>query len=459
MARLGLTGAILFASSLASAATPTVAVLPFKDLSGSRGAVGEAIRETVTCDLRDVPGLRVVERALLDRMLAEHAWSAQRADLDAGSTVKLGKLVGASLLVAGAYQREAGAVRLTARFISVETGEIVGTAKVDGPAGELLQLEDRVTVELLKSAGLKHETQRFAKRPRPKVSFKTFELYGDAVVEPDDQKKQSLLKLALDEDPSFVYAARDLDALEKRMKEYARSSTAQLAERERLLLDRALNKRVPAAERARLGRELLDSLAAARHYHAQATIAERLRAVTDVDFAEPALFALFDAQQHLRQYDLALQSGEKYLRTFPTGSQYREVDRRMHEIADARRKREARRAEYQADLDEKRASLAALPASAEHAREWDYAPCIAARWNNQINELMLDACSAFAGKYARDPSADAQDKVLAARFFVILALAEKGDFARARPLAERLLADTHNWDEELRKAMDGWPAD
>ena len=41
------------------------------------------------------------------------------------------------------------------------------------------------------------------------------------MVETDDTKQQEILKLAFNEDPQFVYASRDLDELEKRMKQYA----------------------------------------------------------------------------------------------------------------------------------------------------------------------------------------------------------------------------------------------
>jgi TolB-like protein len=52
---------VALVTSLAhAAAPPTVAVLPFVDLSGHGRSVGEAIRETVTTDLRAVAGLRVV---------------------------------------------------------------------------------------------------------------------------------------------------------------------------------------------------------------------------------------------------------------------------------------------------------------------------------------------------------------------------------------------------------------
>jgi hypothetical protein len=72
---------------------------------------------------------------------------------------------------------------------------------------------------------------------------------------------------------------------------------------------------------------------------------------------------------------------------------------------------------------------------------------------------MLDNCSAFVAAYAKDPRPDVRQNVTAARFFVVLALAERGDFARARPLAEALLADSDAWDEDLRKLMATWPTD
>jgi hypothetical protein len=141
------------------------------------------------------------------------------------------------MIVAGAYQRASSQVRVTARFVDVATGEIKGSAKVDGSTSDFLTLQDKITAELVKSAGMEPgKVQQFAKRVRPKVkSFKAIELYGDAVTETDDKKKLEFLKLSLNEDPSFTYASRDMDALEKRMKQYAaiseqaqRSASAEL---------------------------------------------------------------------------------------------------------------------------------------------------------------------------------------------------------------------------------------
>src|SRR6185312_2089039 len=191
-------GLVLFATT-ASAAVPTVAVLPFRDLSGAKASVGEAIRETVTSDL---------------------------------------KMLGATLIAVGAYQQSASDVRLTARFVQVETGEVVGTAKVDGHAAEFLKLQDKVTAELLRSAGMQSHIKKIVERQRaPLKSMRTLELYGDAVVAENDEKKAELLKLAVAEDASFTYAAADLAALEKRMKKYEAVSQAKQGERARQLMN------------------------------------------------------------------------------------------------------------------------------------------------------------------------------------------------------------------------------
>src|SRR4029079_14505487 len=156
----------------------TVAVMPFKDLSGGKGNAGEAIRETVTSDLKDA-GLKVVERGNIDKIIAEQNLQAKKNDLGMAESIRVGTLLRATQIVAGAYQKASSQVRVTARFVDVATGEINGSAKVDGSTSDFLSLQDKITAELCKSAGRGHqEVQHFAKRVRPKVkSFKAIELY------------------------------------------------------------------------------------------------------------------------------------------------------------------------------------------------------------------------------------------------------------------------------------------
>ena len=253
-------------SPLSRGAGPVVAVMPFRDLSGGKSSVGEAIRETVTTDLKDVAGLTVVERGAIDKILDEQHLQSSRAELDPLSTVRVGKLLGATLIVTGAYQRAGSSLRLTARFVRVETGEVIGTAKCDGAAGEFLALQDRVTVELLRSAGMQKHVERFARRERPRLkSLRTMELYGDAMAEPDEGKRAGMLKLALNEDPTFEYAVRDLDALEKRLAVLERVQRA--AEGQKLdELRRQIAQENDAAKRSALQMQFFGQLVSARRW-------------------------------------------------------------------------------------------------------------------------------------------------------------------------------------------------
>jgi TolB-like protein len=443
----------------AQAAGPVVAVMPFRDLvgpAGGRAPVGEALRETITVDLAELPGLKVVERATVDKIIAEQELETRKRELSDVLSVRVGTLLGATLLVTGAYQRSGARVRLTARAIDVASGEIRGSAKVDGDGDELLGLQDRLAAALFQSAGLPAPAQKklMARRTRAKVPYHAFELYGDAVVAKDDVERRRLLQQAVATAPQLIYATRDLEALQQRMGRYAAVADARLDERERQLVARADDLRRSPAERAEAAREALAALAAARRYTTLAETAVRWQRLDGV--GEPGAWSLFRALDGLRKSDAALGAGERYLAALPTGEHYREIETRMHEIVEVRRKRDARRAEYESDLADKRKKP---PGTPEERLEWDWAPCICARWNAQINELMLSACANFITQYRDDRRPDARDHVIAARFFVILALTERGEFKRARPLAAQLLADSDEWDEELRKLMATWPTD
>jgi TolB-like protein len=336
---------ILFVLALtapAQAASPTVAVLAFRDLSGSPGNVGEAIRETVTADLKALGGVRVVERGELDRVLNEQHLT-QTGEVDPATAARLGKLLGATLIATGAYQRAEPTVRLTARFVSVETGEIVGTAKVDGRATELLRLQDKVTAELLRSAGLlsraKQVNERSAKRPMIK-SWKTLELYGDSVVADNDDKKAELLKLAIAEDASFSYAAQDLADLEKRMKTYEARSQVSQDQRSRELLAQ-LQAEKDQSKIPFLATQVFSQLLTARRYRTLAKVAHDIATgpagattmpMTNMRTDELALYFGFTAHNMLKDHDAALRDGEEFMRRFPASIYFSSIKMQMDGI-------------------------------------------------------------------------------------------------------------------------------
>ena len=317
---------LLLLATTASAAAPTVAVLPFRDLSGGKASVGEAIRETVTSDLKTLGGVRVVERAQLDRVLGEQ--HLQATDVDPATAARVGKLLGATLIAVGAYQQSASDVRLTARFVQVETGEIVGTAKVDGRASDFLRVQDKVTAELLRSAGMAQHIKKITERARaPIKSMHTLELYGDAVVAENDAKKKELLELAVAEDSSFTYASADLAALEKRMKQYEALSLKKQDEKTRKLLD-DFAKETDPAKQASMAYSVLNALQQARRYRTLIGVGRSLASGPAAAASMPggarvdevALYYVIIGENMLKQHDAVLHDGEDYLRRFPTSS-------------------------------------------------------------------------------------------------------------------------------------------
>jgi TolB-like protein len=307
-------------------AATTIAVMPFKDLSGGKGQVGEAIRETVTSDLKDA-GLKVVERGNIDKVISEQNLQAKKNDLGMAESIRVGTLLGATMIVAGAYQRASSQVRLTARFVDVATGEIKGSAKVDGATADLLSLQDKISVELCKSAGLGHDkTQLFAKRTRPKMkSYHAVELYGDAVTQTDDAKKVELLKLSLHEDPQFSYASRDLDELEKRMKGYAAASETAQRQATVELQQKLKSEKDPNMIAAYYG-QLFGQLLSARRYHRMIAVSRAIIANPPpsnsswYSLVEQAQYYIVYCYGQLKDDDGLLSEGEKFLKKYP-GSQ------------------------------------------------------------------------------------------------------------------------------------------
>lgn len=316
----------------ARAANVTIAVMPFRDLAGSRDPVGEAIRESVTSDLRNVPGVRVVERAEISRVINEQKLQGTEIDQDPLATMRLGKLIGADLMTVGAYQKFGRRIRLTARFVKVETGEVVGATKVDGDQAEFLALQDRITVELLKSARLQPQAvERFARRARPKLrSLRPVELFGRAAVEQDAPMKRALLKEAVKAEPQFTYASDELSQLEKRLREYEeKAKAARKAELE--AAKKAWAEAPTPAEKWSRVHMYLAALNQQRRFNESIRVMrESLRELEKLGSAAEqdeslVRFSLLHLLRQIGRYDEAMKEGELFLQKHPKSLLFAQV--------------------------------------------------------------------------------------------------------------------------------------
>ncbi|HEX4620362.1 MAG TPA: hypothetical protein VH208_02245, partial [Myxococcaceae bacterium] len=361
----------------------------------------------------------------------------------------------AKTVVLGSFQRAGEALRINARFVSVETGVIIDAAKVTGTVAGVFGLQDQVVDKLIGRPGAERP-----KRKQDKKTVRAYELYSRSLSVASDVDRVGYLKSSLEADPEFVYARDELTALEARMRGYSATATARTSAEEGAVWPRVEDARAPADARLKDAAALVDGMIAARRFNTAAESAARLAAVQGVDLRELAAFAAFDGEMGRHRYDAALAAGERYLQSFPTGPRYREVEKRMGEVVAARKKRESRAQEYATDLAGLRERYGAGKGlNPEQQRAWDYAPCIASRWNSLVGQVMLKSCSDFLAQHAHDTGDEAREKAANARFFVILSLSETGELPKAQALADELQRETHSWDDELHSLRADWPTD
>lgn len=123
----------------APVAVPTAAVLSFeaRDRAAAGAELGKSVSELLTVNLQETNCVDMVERAELDKALDELQLSASGL-VDKDSQNKLGKLVGAKILITGSIFKSGDKNYVVAKIIGTETSRVMG-ASVSG-ANEPLEM-------------------------------------------------------------------------------------------------------------------------------------------------------------------------------------------------------------------------------------------------------------------------------------------------------------------------------
>ena len=118
-------------------ARPTLAVLPFVNSAiGAANAelapLSKGIADLLITDLGQNPGIRVVERENLQRLLDEQRLG-QDGRVDDATAARIGKLLGAKHMVTGAFITDrSGKMVITLKSIDSETGRTPGRTAARG---------------------------------------------------------------------------------------------------------------------------------------------------------------------------------------------------------------------------------------------------------------------------------------------------------------------------------------
>lgn len=129
----------------------TVAIAGFLNISGNPEDdwLGAGISETLTADVGHLEGVSVISSRRVAEILKTLA--EQSGERGADLFLRAAKELRARWVVSGGFQRSGEVVRVTASLTDVASGQLIGTAKVDGTLQAIFELQDRLVRELAAS--------------------------------------------------------------------------------------------------------------------------------------------------------------------------------------------------------------------------------------------------------------------------------------------------------------------
>ena len=234
--------ALAMALAIAPAATvaaqadarPTVAIMYFNNGSFGKDAkdyeaLGRGVADFLITDLSSNPGIRVVERDALDKIIAEQNLGTQNR-MDQETASRVGKLLGARYMIFGGFIADPkGNVQLNARAVNTETGMIVHTDAVSGKADGMMDVIRQLSDKLNKGMKLPDLPRRTAMAPsggggtqvavaplQAKVPFAAVMLYSKgikALGEGNKAEATTLFKKCVSDFPEFEKPKDELKKL------------------------------------------------------------------------------------------------------------------------------------------------------------------------------------------------------------------------------------------------------
>lgn len=203
---------------------PGIAVMRF-DNAGSHGEAAEAenfaalevgLQDMLISELSQNAELRLVERAALQELLREQELGSQ-GRMEAATAAQIGRLIGARYMILGSFVDVFEQVRMDARVVDVETGELLRARGVQDRReqiyGIVVELAHAITegLELPELPRAVQEQRREREIPAEAVT-----LYSRALVFQDagrtDQARELLQRVTTDF-PQFVEAREKLQQL------------------------------------------------------------------------------------------------------------------------------------------------------------------------------------------------------------------------------------------------------
>lgn len=436
-----------------------VAVLPFKNLNraADQDWMSAGIAETLLTDIRKKSRLTVVEREQLDLAMSELAFQENRAT-DASTAAAVGRIVGAKMVVLGSYQQAGKQLRITARFVEVETGIVRETAKATGSLKNIFSLQDELVRKLLRlpSPAPKKAVKSAptpSAQPRGASSLEAYKIYSSSLLLVSQQQRVAALKKALAVDPHFTYAAEDLRALETRMKQHRKRMEKAMGEQAKVLYAQFSDRKISMEKRSIACIQLYTRLIQSAQHRAAVVLGEKVYKMDWPSELAPKMRPLglswmVRSSTALKQPDIALQLGEQFLQEFPESVLASSITSQMQEIL--RQKHLRKQAKERVDQELLRYTTG--------LRQLEYQTC-RTLFDHHAYERAAEACFAFSKQYQKESDTRLRQDALRAHWYGIKALYESGQFLRAQQRVKQLMQAEPQFavDSSIPKIVHSWP--
>ena len=178
-----------------------LAIIYFDNSGGepSMDKLKKGLADMLITDLSNVSMLDIVERDKLEAILKEQKLSSSK-DFDPSTAAKVGKLLGAEIILTGGYFDMMGSLRIDARFIDVETGKILKSDGVDGATSSFFKIQKQLAWKIINNMDVKisdKEKKELESKEKSKaLSFEDLTEYSKALELYDKGKKDDAKKIA-----------------------------------------------------------------------------------------------------------------------------------------------------------------------------------------------------------------------------------------------------------------------